>query len=90
MALTGSATPEHPEISSEDVHGAAVYDLKGRRLGKIDHLTIDKVSGQVRTVVLNVQGFLGLGYSHAVLPWGALKYNRKLDAYEAHAEPEPL
>ena len=29
-------------------------------------------------------GFLGLGHSHYPLPWGALKYNTKLDGYETN------
>lgn len=70
-------------ISTADVEGVAVYDPTGRRLGKIDHLLIDKASGRVHSAVLLVKGFLGLGHSHAELPWGALRYNVILHAYVA-------
>jgi hypothetical protein len=70
-------------ISTADVD--AVYDRQGRKLGKIDHLMIDKTSGQVRSVVLVVKGFLGLGHSHTELPWASLKYSRMMPARAAES-----
>jgi sporulation protein YlmC with PRC-barrel domain len=70
-------------VSTADVEGVAVYDPTGRRLGKIDHLLIDKASGQVHSVVLLVKGFFGLGHRHAELPWRTLRYNEILRAYVA-------
>ena len=35
-------------ISSERVEGTHVYDAAGDKLGSIDELTIDGLSGQVR------------------------------------------
>jgi len=68
-------------ISTADVEGVAVYDCQGNRLGKIDHLLIDKVSGQVRSFVLVTKGFLGLGHGHCELAWQSLRYSRLLHAY---------
>jgi sporulation protein YlmC with PRC-barrel domain len=73
-------------VSTADVEGVAVYDAAGRRLGKIDHLLIDKVSGQVHSVVIVVKGFVGLGHSHAELRWDSLRYNDTLRAYVAAAD----
>lgn len=78
-----SARTGYDIISTADVEGVAIYDRKGQKLGKIDHLMIDKSSGQVRSVVLVVKGFLGLGHSHAEVPWQLLKYSRMLHAYVA-------
>src|SRR5262245_27279016 len=39
------------------------------KLGKINHLLVDKVSTQVPVVVLLSKGFLGLGHSHCELDW---------------------
>ena len=75
-------------VSSEDVEGVQVYDLGGKKVGKIDHLLVEKASGQVVAVVLSVRGFLGLGHSHARLPWSALKYSGKLNAYATDQPPE--
>ena len=46
-------------ISSDRVEGTAVYSTAGDKLGSIDDLMIDKVSGQVRYAVLEFGGFLG-------------------------------
>ena len=64
--------PPSETISTADVEGVAVYDRQGRKLGKINHLMIDKTSGQGRSVVLVIKGFLGLG-----------QYSRMLRAFVA-------
>jgi sporulation protein YlmC with PRC-barrel domain len=78
---SATAHPNHNLISSEDVEGTNVYDMKGSKIGEIDHLMIDKVSGRVTYAVMSFGGFLGLGHSHYPIPWGALKYDIKLDGY---------
>ena len=84
------AHPDHNMISSEQVEGTAVYDAKGDKVGEIDHLMIDKVSGQVRYAVMSFGGFLGLGHSHYPLPWGALKYDTGVDGYRADVSEQML
>src|SRR5262245_20312144 len=78
---SATAHPNHQLISSEDVEGTNVYDMKGKNIGEIDHLMIDKVSGRVTYAVMSFGGFLGLGHSNYPIPWGALKYDTKLDGY---------
>jgi hypothetical protein len=43
---TSTVHPNHQLISSEDVEGTNGYDMKGSKIGDIDHLMIDKVSGE--------------------------------------------
>ena len=43
-----TAHPNHAFISSEDVEGTNVFDRKGERIGEIDYLMIDKISGHIR------------------------------------------
>jgi sporulation protein YlmC with PRC-barrel domain len=78
---TSTVHPNHQLISSEDVEGTNVYDMKGTKIGDIDHLMIDKISGRVTYAVMSFGGFLGLGHSHYPVPWGALKYDTKLNGY---------
>jgi sporulation protein YlmC with PRC-barrel domain len=78
---TATAHPNHQLISSEDVEGTNVYDMKGSKIGEIDHLMIDKVSGRVTYAVMSFGGFIGLGHSHYPVPWAALKYDTKLGGY---------
>jgi sporulation protein YlmC with PRC-barrel domain len=42
-----TAHPDHLLISSEDVEGTDVYGVDGKKIGEIDHLMIDKVTGRV-------------------------------------------
>ncbi|MDS9468858.1 PRC-barrel domain-containing protein [Paracoccus sp. MBLB3053] len=62
-------------VSSADVNGTAVYGRDGSNVGTIDHLMIDKVSGNVAYAVMGFGGFLGLGEEHMPIPWDALTYD---------------
>ena len=78
---SSTSHPNHNLISSEDVEGTSVYDMKGTKIGDIDHLMIDKVSGRVTYAVMSFGGFLGLGHSHYPVPWTALKYDTNQGGY---------
>jgi len=78
---TATAHPNHKLISSEDVEGTAVYSPNREKIGDIDHLMIDKVSGKITYAVMSFGGFLGLGHSHYPVPWGVLKYDTDLEGY---------
>jgi sporulation protein YlmC with PRC-barrel domain len=68
-------------ISSEKVEGTTVYNPMGDKLGSIDDLMIDKVSGQVQYAVLKFGGFMGVGSDRYPIPWRALKYSTDKDGY---------
>lgn len=68
-------------ISSSRVNGTNVYNHAGEKLGSIDSLMIDKVSGQVRYAVMEFGGFLGLGTDLYPLPWHSLKYEPAQGGY---------
>ena len=68
-------------ISSDRVEGTTVYNPAGDKLGSIDDLMIDKVSGQVRYAVLEFGGFLGMGTDRYPIPWNMLKYDTSQDGY---------
>lgn len=68
-------------ISSHKVEGTSVYNVKGDKLGSIDDLMIDKLSGQVRYAVLEFGGFLGMGTDRYPLPWSLLRFDTKLNGY---------
>jgi hypothetical protein len=61
--------------------GTAVYNANGDKLGSIDDVIIDKVSGRVRYAALEFGGFLGVGTDRYPLPWNMLKYDTGLDGY---------
>ena len=68
-------------ISSDKVEGTTVYNAGGDKLGSIDDLMLDKVSGQVRYAVLEFGGFLGVGTDRYPIPWKVLKYSTDKGGY---------
>jgi len=62
-------TKQHQLIASDRVEGTAVRRPNGDKLGHIERLMIDKVSGRVSYAILSFGGFLGMGTSLLPLPW---------------------
>ena len=77
-------------IASDRVEGTAVRRSSGEKIGNIERLMIDKLSGQVAYAVLSFGGFLGIGHKHFPIPWGKLHYNIKSEAYEVDLSEEDL
>lgn len=77
-------------ISSDNVDGTKVYNAAGEKLGTIDCVMIDKVTGEVRYAVLEFGGFLGMGTDRYPIPWSALKYDSNQDGYLAPLDKERL
>ena len=68
-------------IGSDKVEGTAVYGADNQRMGSIERVMIDKISGKVAYAVLGFGGFLGIGDDHYPLPWESLKYDTNLGGY---------
>ena len=68
-------------IGSDKVEGTAVYGADSEKIGTIERVMIDKISGRVSYAVLSFGGFLGIGDDHYPLPWQSLKYDTNLEGY---------
>ena len=77
-------------ISSDRVNGTNVYNPAGEKLGSIDSLMIDKLSGRVRHAVMEFGGFLGIGTDRYPLPWDTLKYEPSQGGYVVSLAKEQL
>jgi PRC-barrel domain len=80
----------HSLIASDRVEGTPVRRSNGEKIGSIERLMIDKVSGNVAYAVLSFGGFLGMGYKHAPIPWARLTYDTSLSAYRVELSNEEL
>jgi sporulation protein YlmC with PRC-barrel domain len=80
-SLNDIGDPSGRLISSERVSGTAVYDTQGEKLGMVEDVMIDKVSGRIAYAVLSFGGFLGIGDKHHPLPWGTLRYDTTVGGY---------
>jgi len=77
-------------IGSDRVQGTSVFDANGDKIGTIECVMIEKVSGRVSFAVLSFGGFLGIGDAHYPLPWPSLKYNVELGGYQIMIPVEKL
>ncbi|MET3970609.1 PRC-barrel domain-containing protein [Bradyrhizobium sp. S3.9.1] len=77
-------------IASDRVEGTAVYDAQGKRIGKVERLMIDKLTGRIAYAILSFGGFLGIGADHYPIPWSMLTYNEKPDGFQLNVTEEQL
>ena len=77
-------------IGSDKVEGTAVFGGDGSKIGSIERVMIDKVSGRVSYAVLSFGGFLGIGEDYYPLPWPLLTYNPQLEGYEVNVGEQQL
>lgn len=87
--MNTSTTPNQV-ISSDKVEGTSVYNRAGDKLGSIDALMIDKLSGHVRYAVLEFGGFLGIGTDRYPLPWSLLSYDVEKEGYVVPLDKDRL
>src|SRR4051794_41468273 len=89
-ARTGQTDETNRLISSQKVDGTAVYNRTGDRLGDVDHMMIDKFTGQVQYAVMSCGGVMGMGGGYSPPPRESLVYDTKLRGYGLDADPAPL
>ena len=84
------ARKSHRLIASDRVEGTPVRRPGGGKIGTVQRLMIDKVSGNVAYAVLCFGGFLGMGRKHLPIPWSRLNYDLLQEAYLVDITDEEL
>ena len=77
-------------IPADKVEGTSVYNPQGDKLGSIEDIMIDKISGKVVYADMSFGGFLGMGDKHFPLPWSVLNYDPDKGAYIVDIDKEKL
>ena len=95
MTMTDSTVAKaevrpHALIASDRVEGTVVRRPSGEKIGSIERLMIDKLSGKVAYAVLSFGGFLGMGEKHLPIPWERMKYDPAIGAYAIDISDEEL
>jgi hypothetical protein len=94
MATTTTSQVENREtallIGSDKVEGTAVYGADQKRIGDIERVMIDKISGKVAYAVLSFGGFMGIGEDYYPVPWSMLKYDTNLGGYRVGLTKDQL
>jgi hypothetical protein len=77
-------------IGSDKVDGTAVYGSDNNRIGSVERVMIDKLSGKVAYAVISYGGFLGIGDDYYPTPWSSLKYDTNLGGYRINITSDRL
>ena len=77
-------------IGSDKVDGTAVYGADQKKIGSVERVMIDKMSGKVAYAVISYGGFMGMGEDHYPTPWSNLKYDINLGGYLVNLTKDQL
>jgi hypothetical protein len=77
-------------IGSDKVEGTAVYGPDDRKIGTVQRVMIDKISGKVAYAVVSFGGFLGMGEDYYPMPWPKLDYHTSLGGYRVDITEDQL
>lgn len=72
---------DHALILGSRVNNTPVYNKAGDKLGHVDDLSIEKVSGRVIYAIMSFGGFLGIGEKFHPIPWSLLDYDLERAGY---------
>jgi sporulation protein YlmC with PRC-barrel domain len=77
-------------IAAEQVNGTSVYNMDGDKLGTVDDIMIDKISGKAIYAVMSFGGFLGIGEKQHPLPWSSLTYDEDKEGFVVNLDKRKL
>jgi hypothetical protein len=77
-------------ITADKVQGTSVYNPQGEKLGTIENVVLDKLTGKVAYADLSFGGFLGIGDRHHPLPWSMLRYDERMGGYVVNLDKDLL
>lgn len=73
LALAADATGL---VDASKLDGVEVYDFHGKKLGEIEQVLIDPMSGRIRYGVVEVDKEWSLDDPHVAVPWGSFQVKR--------------
>jgi sporulation protein YlmC with PRC-barrel domain len=70
--------PPHPTVGPSLTTTQDIYDPHQSKIGSVDDVLVDK-SGKVTGLVIGVGGFLDMGEKDVIMPFTAVKSEKKND-----------
>jgi len=77
-------------IGSDKVEGTAVYGADGEKIGRVERVMLDKISGKTAYAVITFGGFMGIGEDYYPIPWSTMKYDTDLGGYRINLTADKL
>ncbi|HMN70864.1 MAG TPA: PRC-barrel domain-containing protein [Rhodoblastus sp.] len=78
FAAATMAAPPSEGMSVTNYYKQSVYDPKETKIGEVDDVLLDR-NGRISGLVLGVGGFLGVGEKNVIVPFEAVKMEKKND-----------
>ena len=82
--------PSRNIVCINDVIGKQITGLGQKTLGRVEELVFDKLTGQVRYVVLSYGEFMSTGSELYAIPWFSLEYCTEHDAFKVNFSKDDL
>lgn len=79
-ASTTMSTAPSESVTIKDYYKQDVYNPQQSKIGSVDDVLIDK-SGKVTALVVGVGGFVGAGEKDVIVPFTAVKNEKKNDKW---------
>ena len=77
-------------VRTEDVIDKEVFNASYEKLGKIEEIVLDKISGQAQYIVLSFDTFMGFGGKYFAFPWQAISYDKNEEVFVLNVEKDKL
>ena len=90
MATTLDRDETMSLIGSDKVEGTNVYGADREKIGSVQRVMLDKLSGKVAYAVISFGGFMGIGEDYYPIPWATLKYDTELEGYLVNLTADKL
>ncbi|TYO63486.1 PRC-barrel domain containing protein [Bradyrhizobium hipponense] len=87
-ASTATTTSASGEWRASKMSGLKVYNESNENIGSVNDLLMDK-SGAIKTAVIGVGGFLGMGEHLVAIPYDKLKFANEAIAYTGTGATSP-
>jgi sporulation protein YlmC with PRC-barrel domain len=77
-------------IAATKVIGADIKDAKGKKIGHVEDIVLDKTSNQILFAVAGFGGVMGMGEKYHPVPWALLDYRPDEKAYYVSISEDQL
>lgn len=68
-------------IRSTRAVGTDVFNLDGKKIGKVEDIVLDKTDNAIMFAVVGFGGLFGVGEKFHALPWATLDYDKDQEGY---------
>jgi sporulation protein YlmC with PRC-barrel domain len=90
LAQPVSELPESAVLTVDDLTGTDVRNAADEYLGSVADVIFDRVTGDIRYIVVARGGFLGIGEDHVPVPWERFSMAEGLNTLVLHVTEEEI